>query len=86
MPVQGPEGARLKNTATICFPRELQTQREMAAEEGQVIGCHTVESWTEHIQKSNEPGKLVNPRSDRRPFRGFAVSAVLAPFSPYCSS
>ncbi|XP_030530785.1 thioredoxin H-type-like [Rhodamnia argentea] len=31
----------------------------MAAEEGQVIGCHTVGSWTEQIQKGNEPDKLV---------------------------
>ncbi|KAK4791244.1 hypothetical protein SAY86_031657 [Trapa natans] len=32
----------------------------MAAENGQVIGCHTIKSWTEQIQKSNnEPDKLV---------------------------
>ncbi|KAI4326100.1 hypothetical protein MLD38_031446 [Melastoma candidum] len=31
----------------------------MAAEEGLVIGCHTVDSWTEQIQKSNDSDKLV---------------------------
>ncbi|KAK9165416.1 hypothetical protein Scep_000613 [Stephania cephalantha] len=31
----------------------------MAAEEGQVIGCHTVESWTEQLQKGNDSNKLV---------------------------
>ncbi|EOX90950.1 hypothetical protein QUC31_002859 [Theobroma cacao] len=31
----------------------------MAAEEGQVIGCHTVESWNEQLQKGNESKKLV---------------------------
>lgn len=31
----------------------------MASEEGQVISCHTVGSWTEQIQKGNEPDKLV---------------------------
>ncbi|XP_042479511.1 thioredoxin H-type-like [Macadamia integrifolia] len=29
------------------------------AEEGQVIGCHTVEAWNEHLQKGNESKKLV---------------------------
>ncbi|KAL3723775.1 hypothetical protein ACJRO7_035877 [Eucalyptus globulus] len=29
------------------------------AEEGQVISCHSVESWREQIAKSNEPDKLV---------------------------
>ncbi|XP_030523718.1 thioredoxin H-type-like [Rhodamnia argentea] len=29
------------------------------AEEGQVISCHSVESWSEQINKSNEPDKLV---------------------------
>ncbi|KAJ4965893.1 hypothetical protein NE237_017742 [Protea cynaroides] len=29
------------------------------AEEGQVIGCHTVEAWTEQLQKGNESKKLV---------------------------
>ncbi|KAK9164254.1 hypothetical protein Syun_005156 [Stephania yunnanensis] len=31
----------------------------MAAEEGQVIGCHTVESWTEQLQKGNDSNGLV---------------------------
>ncbi|XVF62124.1 hypothetical protein PTKIN_Ptkin08bG0192100 [Pterospermum kingtungense] len=31
----------------------------MAAEEGQVIGCHTVESWNEMLQKGNESKKLI---------------------------
>ncbi|KDP32674.1 hypothetical protein JCGZ_13672 [Jatropha curcas] len=31
----------------------------MAAEEGQVIGCHTVEAWNEQLQKGNESKKLV---------------------------
>lgn len=31
----------------------------MAEEEGQVIGVHTVESWTEQIQKGNDSKKLV---------------------------
>jgi hypothetical protein len=29
------------------------------AEEGQVISCHTVEAWKEHLQKENESKKLV---------------------------
>jgi membrane-associated HD superfamily phosphohydrolase len=29
------------------------------AEEGQVISCHTVEAWNEHLQKENESKKLV---------------------------
>lgn len=41
----------------------------MAAEEGQVIGCHTVESWADQIQKGNDPGKLVNLLSDCPPPR-----------------
>jgi hypothetical protein len=31
----------------------------MAAEEGQVISVHTVESWKEQIQKGNDSKKLV---------------------------
>ncbi|KAI3420631.1 Thioredoxin domain-containing protein [Psidium guajava] len=31
----------------------------MATEEGQVIVCHTIGSWTEQIQKGNEPDKLM---------------------------
>ncbi|OMO56954.1 Thioredoxin [Corchorus capsularis] len=31
----------------------------MAAEEGQVIGCHTRESWTEQLNKGKESKKLV---------------------------
>lgn len=31
----------------------------MAAEEGQVIGVHTVEAWNEHLQKGNDSKKLV---------------------------
>ncbi|XVF15841.1 hypothetical protein REPUB_Repub09cG0191000 [Reevesia pubescens] len=31
----------------------------MAAEEGQVIGCHTLDSWNEQLQKGNESKKLV---------------------------
>ena len=30
-----------------------------SSEEGQVIGCHTVEAWTDHLQKGNESKKLV---------------------------
>ncbi|KAG8503085.1 hypothetical protein CXB51_000905 [Gossypium anomalum] len=29
------------------------------AEEGQVIACHTVESWNQQLQKGNESKKLV---------------------------
>ncbi|KAJ7957807.1 Thioredoxin [Quillaja saponaria] len=29
------------------------------AEEGQVISCHTVESWNEQLQKGNESKKLI---------------------------
>ncbi|XP_010275525.1 PREDICTED: thioredoxin H-type-like [Nelumbo nucifera] len=29
------------------------------AEEGQVIGCHSVEAWNEQLQKGNESKKLV---------------------------
>lgn len=31
----------------------------MAAEEGQVIGCHTVEAWNDQLHKGNESKKLV---------------------------
>ncbi|OMO84532.1 Thioredoxin [Corchorus olitorius] len=31
----------------------------MAAEEGQVIGCHTVETWRELLNKDKESKKLV---------------------------
>uniref|UniRef100_A0A2P2JSD4 Thioredoxin H-type n=1 Tax=Rhizophora mucronata TaxID=61149 RepID=A0A2P2JSD4_RHIMU len=31
----------------------------MAAEEGQVIGCHTVEAWNEQLEKNKESTKLV---------------------------
>ncbi|KAL8098475.1 thioredoxin H-type 1-like [Apium graveolens] len=31
----------------------------MAAEEGQVIGCHTVEEWNEQFQKAKDSKKLV---------------------------
>ncbi|KAM7514109.1 hypothetical protein LguiA_003692 [Lonicera macranthoides] len=31
----------------------------MAAEEGQVIGCHTIEQWMEQMQKGIESKKLV---------------------------
>ncbi|CAN1225856.1 Thioredoxin H-type [Linum perenne] len=31
----------------------------MAAEEGQVIGCHTIEEWEAQLQKANESKKLV---------------------------
>ncbi|KAK7406761.1 hypothetical protein VNO78_08392 [Psophocarpus tetragonolobus] len=30
-----------------------------ASEEGQVISCHTVEAWNDHLQKANESKKLV---------------------------
>ncbi|XP_027178633.1 thioredoxin H-type [Coffea eugenioides] len=29
------------------------------AEEGQVISCHTVEAWTEQLQKGNDSKKLI---------------------------
>ena len=31
----------------------------MAAEEGQVIACHTVEAWNEQLQKGNDSKTLV---------------------------
>ncbi|MBA0753584.1 hypothetical protein Gogos_020713 [Gossypium gossypioides] len=31
----------------------------MAAEEGQVISCHTLDSWKEQLQKGNQSEKLV---------------------------
>ncbi|XP_010547452.1 PREDICTED: thioredoxin H1 [Tarenaya hassleriana] len=31
----------------------------MDGEEGQVIACHTVESWTDHLQKANDSNTLV---------------------------
>ncbi|XP_061345599.1 thioredoxin H1 [Gastrolobium bilobum] len=30
-----------------------------ASEEGQVISCHTVEAWTDHLNKGNESKKLI---------------------------
>ncbi|RDX76502.1 hypothetical protein CR513_43491, partial [Mucuna pruriens] len=30
-----------------------------ASEEGQVIGCHTVEAWNDHLLKGNESKKLI---------------------------
>nr|ADN96593.1 thioredoxin h [Vitis vinifera] len=29
------------------------------AEEGQVVGVHTVEAWNDHLQKCNESNKLI---------------------------
>ncbi|XP_042502284.1 thioredoxin H-type-like [Macadamia integrifolia] len=29
------------------------------AEEGQVLGCHTIEAWNEQLQKGNESKKLI---------------------------
>lgn len=37
----------------------VKIERKMAAEEGQVIGCHTVEAWNEQFQKGKDSGKLV---------------------------
>lgn len=31
----------------------------MASEEGQVIGCHTVEAWNEQLEKGNATQQLV---------------------------
>ncbi|KAJ7953067.1 Thioredoxin [Quillaja saponaria] len=31
----------------------------MAAEEGQVISCHTIEAWNEQLQKGNDSNKLI---------------------------
>lgn len=31
----------------------------MAAEEGQVIGCHTVDAWKDQFQKGKDSKKLV---------------------------
>ncbi|KAF5735993.1 hypothetical protein HS088_TW14G00123 [Tripterygium wilfordii] len=31
----------------------------MAGDDGQVISCHTVDAWTEQLQKGNESKKLV---------------------------
>ncbi|XVF59711.1 hypothetical protein PTKIN_Ptkin07bG0297800 [Pterospermum kingtungense] len=31
----------------------------MAAEEGQVIGCHTLDSWNDQLKKGNDSKKLV---------------------------
>jgi len=33
---------------------------EMAAEEGQVIGCHTNDVWTVQLDKAKESNKLVS--------------------------
>lgn len=46
-----------------------------AAEEGQVIGCHTVEAWNEQLQKSNETKQLV--------VRLFFFILLLFHFSPF---
>lgn len=32
----------------------------MAAEEGQVISCHTIDQWKEQFEKGKESKKLVN--------------------------
>ncbi|KAG6702833.1 hypothetical protein I3843_07G053200 [Carya illinoinensis] len=42
----------------IFWERE-KSVREMAAEEGQVIGVHTVEAWNEQLQKGNGSKKLM---------------------------
>ncbi|KAL0738312.1 hypothetical protein Bca4012_014522 [Brassica carinata] len=34
-------------------------EKNMAAEEGQVIACHTVEAWNEQLQKGNDSKTLV---------------------------
>ncbi|KAK7252936.1 hypothetical protein RIF29_37249 [Crotalaria pallida] len=31
----------------------------MASEEGQVISCHTVEAWTQQLEKGNQNKKLI---------------------------
>lgn len=38
----------------------LCREEKMASEEGQVIGCHTVDQWTEHFNKAKECNKLVS--------------------------
>lgn len=37
----------------------FESTKKMAAEEGQVISCHTVEAWNEQLQKGNDSKKLV---------------------------
>ena len=37
----------------------IASVREMAAEEGQVISCHSVEAWNEQLQKGNDSNNLV---------------------------
>ena len=47
--------------------------KKMAAEEGQVIACHTTEAWDEQLRKGNENKKLV--------FLNFNHRSLLAFFS-----
>ena len=55
------QSIRISFCVFICLVSEkiFEKKREMAAEEGQVIGCHTVEAWNEQLQKGNENKKLV---------------------------
>ena len=50
------------NLNTLLEKRESHfrnKQHKQMAEENQVIGCHTLEAWTEHFEKGKESKKLV---------------------------
>jgi len=40
--------------------RRKRKRKRRMAEEGQVIGVHTVSAWNEHLKKGEESKKLVN--------------------------
>ncbi|XP_073144629.1 thioredoxin H-type-like [Henckelia pumila] len=50
---------KIYKTPTIIFFISRREIQEMAAEEGQVFGCHTVDEWKAHFQKGVESKKLV---------------------------
>lgn len=44
-----------------------------AVEEGQVIGCHTVDVWNQHLNKGNEHKKLVKEKIKFNHFFSFGL-------------
>ncbi|XP_050228471.1 thioredoxin H1-like [Mercurialis annua] len=49
---------RKRNTLLEDF-QNLKEEKKMAEQEGQVIACHTIEAWTEQLNKAQDTGKLV---------------------------
>ncbi|CAB4287748.1 unnamed protein product [Prunus armeniaca] len=48
----------------------------MAAEEGQVVSCHTLDAWNEQLQKGNDSKKLVDVDELKSVAQDWAVEAM----------